>query len=200
MHPLDNTETAIALLILVGTAALCDLYNRKIPNRLLLIGLVVGLALSTLSNGVVGLQVSVAGFGLGFSLLLPGYLLRFTGAGDLKLLATLGVYTGPGMLLQIFVTSILCGASLVCLCALWARLIQPKPGGASALQRYGVMLSLLMAGHRVYVPPAAGSVLSRRLPMAPAFAMGSVIVVFFLNDKSLTTLIQPYLVQLSEWL
>ncbi|MEH6824756.1 MAG: A24 family peptidase [Motiliproteus sp.] len=199
MQPLDNLTTAI-LLMLAGAAAIIDLRSRKIPNCLLLAGLIVGLPLSILNGGTEGLLVSVAGFGLGFVLLLPGYLMRFTGAGDLKLLATLGVYTGPGMLLQIFAAAALCGASLVCLLALWARLIRPKIGGASALQRYGVMLSLLMAGHRVYVPPAAGSVLSRRLPMAPVFAMGSVIVVFFLNDKSLTTLIQPYLAQLSEWL
>ncbi len=178
MQPLDTVSVSIALL-LVCAAALSDLRSRTIPNRLLLPGLIIGLALAALENGTDGLLISLAGFGLGFALLLPGYLMRFTGAGDLKLLATLGAYTGPGMLLQIFAAAVLSGASLVCLWALWARLIRPKIGGASALHRYGTMLSLLMAGHCVYVPPAAGSVLSRRLPMAPVFAMGSVIVIFF---------------------
>ena len=179
MQPLNDLETTLAMLVLLAVAAISDLRSRKIPNRLILIGLVLGLALSVLTRGTDGLLASLAGFGLGFALLLPGYLLRFTGAGDLKLFATLGVFTGPGMLLQIFAASILTGATFVLLLAL-RKFFRARHG--DFLRRYkGMLQTLLTTGHCAYVPPEAvtDSVLSQRIPMAPMFALGSVMVLGF---------------------
>ena len=179
MQPLNGLETHIALLLLVGAAALSDLRSRKIPNRLILTGLVFGLGLSIVTKGTDGLLASLAGFGLGFALLLPGYLLRFTGAGDLKLFATLGVFTGPGMLLQIFAASVLTGAFFVLLLAL-RKFFRTHHG--DFLRRYkGMLRTLLTTGHCAYVPPEmeTDSVLKQRLPMAPMFALGSLMVLGF---------------------
>jgi prepilin peptidase CpaA len=182
MQPLNDVEITLAMLILVGAAAVSDLRSRKIPNRLLLTGLVLGLVLSVVSRGTDGLLASLAGFGLGFALLLPGYLLRFTGAGDLKLFATLGVFTGPGMLLQIFAASVLTGAIFVLLLAL-RNFFRTRHG--DFLQRYkGMLQTLLATGQCTYVPSETSSVvtdsiLSQRIPMAPMFALGSVMVLGF---------------------
>jgi prepilin peptidase CpaA len=178
-HPMnlfDNLEISLALLALVSAAAISDLRTRKIPNRLLLTGLLIGLVLSLMTRGIEGLVSSLAGFGLGFILLLPGYLLRFTGAGDVKLLATLGVFTGPGMLLHIFLASILTGALFVLLQALWKAIIN----NSSFLQRYQTMLqTLLTTGQFNQVPSGQDSVLKQRLPMAPFYALGCLIILMF---------------------
>jgi prepilin peptidase CpaA len=107
------------MLLLVAIAAACDLLTGKIPNPLLLAGLVFGLCFTLLSRGPDDLLISLAGFGTGFVLMLPGYFLHYTGAGDLKLLATLGVYSDPGTILAIFATSVLAGALFILLKILW---------------------------------------------------------------------------------
>jgi prepilin peptidase CpaA len=167
-------ELNITMFLLLGAAALTDLRYRKIPNWLILTGLIFGLVLSVMNSGTAGLVTSAFGFALGFVLLLPGYLLRFTGAGDLKLFATLGVYCGPVMLLQVFVASILIGA---CLVMIQALIRYQKSNGIVIWQRYRSMLqTLLTTGHCSYVPPEPGSLMSQRLPMAPIFAIGALVI------------------------
>ena len=182
MQPFNDMETTLALLLIAGVAAISDIRSHKIPNQLILIGLITGLGLSALINGIDGLLASTAGFFLGFSLLLPGYLLRFTGAGDLKLLATLGVFSGPIMLLKIFAASVLTGALFVLLLVLWGLV---KKTNSTSFRRYKEMLKILLAtGQLVYLHPETDAavikpVLSRRIPMAPMFAAGSLIAIVF---------------------
>jgi prepilin peptidase CpaA len=177
MEPLYDLEISLAILALVSAAAISDLRTRKIPNPLLLTGLILGLGLSLMTKGTDGLLSSLAGFGLGFALLLPGYLLRFTGAGDVKLLATLGVFSGPGMLLQIFVVSVLTGALFVLLRALWKII---NDDGNAFTHRYKSMLqALLITGQFNYVPSDQESVLKQRLPMAPFYAIGCLSILVF---------------------
>ena len=175
MQLISPMLTNTAMFLLLGTAALIDLRYQKIPNWLILTGLVFGLVLAVVSSGTSGLLTSMFGFVLGFVLLLPGYLLRFTGAGDLKLFATLGVYSGPYMLLQIFVVSILIGTCLVLIQGLIRY--YKKTNGDVFWQRHRDMLqTLLTTGHCSYVPPEPGSLMSQRFPMAPIFAMGTLII------------------------
>lgn len=174
MQPLNDMETIFVTLIFVGIASLNDIYKRTIPNALILTGLVIGLSLSIIEKGSDGLLMSMAGFSLGFVILLPGYLLRFTGAGDVKLFATMGIMTGPVILLKIFVVSILIGA---CLVLIQGFIRYYKTNGDLFWQRYRNMLqTLLTTGHCAYVPPEPGSLMSQRLPMAPIYAMGALII------------------------
>ena len=174
MQPLNSLETIILTLIFVGAASLGDISRRTIPNALVLTGLVIGLGLSILNKGLDGLLLSMAGFCLGFVMLLPGYLLRFTGAGDVKLFATMGVMTGPVILLQIFVVSILIGA---CLVSIRGLISYHKTGVDLVSRRYKNMLqTFFVTGQCAYVPPEQGSLMSQRLPMAPIFAAGAIII------------------------
>jgi prepilin peptidase CpaA len=106
-------ETGQILLgILVAAAAFFDIRSRRIPNWLVLAGIVAGFSWNVLSSpGWSGLGRAAAGFGLGFILYFPFYLLRARGAGDVKLLAAVGSITGPGNCFWIFfLTAILGGA------------------------------------------------------------------------------------------
>ena len=94
---------AILLSLIAGWT---DLRSRRIPNWLTVPGFVVGVAASTVLAGWTGLKESLLGTGLAFAILLPFWLLRSLGAGDLKFAAALGAYTGPGRLIDILIGSI----------------------------------------------------------------------------------------------
>ncbi|WP_109481397.1 prepilin peptidase [Paraburkholderia sp. C35] len=80
---------------LVVMAAIYDIHARRIPNWLVVIGLVVGLAVQSALHGAMdGLQLWVGGALAGGAVLLPGYLLRMMGAGDVKLMAAVGCFCG----------------------------------------------------------------------------------------------------------
>jgi prepilin peptidase CpaA len=75
-------------------AAVIDLRNRKIPNRLTLPLAAAGLLFAGLSGGWAGAGDSLAGF---FALLLPFFILfalQGTGAGDAKMMGAIGAWLG----------------------------------------------------------------------------------------------------------
>jgi prepilin peptidase CpaA len=94
---------AILLSVIAGWT---DLRSRRIPNWLTVPGFAVGVLLSTVFGGWGGLKESLLGTALAFGLLLPFWLLRSLGAGDLKFAAALGAYTGPGRLIDILIGSV----------------------------------------------------------------------------------------------
>jgi prepilin peptidase CpaA len=71
-----------------------DLRSRKLPNWLTATGVVAGLALA-LPRGWSGLWPALAGAAVGFAILLPLFLLRGMGGGDIKLMAAFGALLGP---------------------------------------------------------------------------------------------------------
>jgi prepilin peptidase CpaA len=106
----------ILLGILVAIAAIFDIRYRRIPNWLVLSGLIIGIAWNVYSSGLDGLVRASEGLGLGFILYFPFYLLRARGAGDVKLLAAVGAVTGPGNVFWIFLlTAVLGGVIAVIL-------------------------------------------------------------------------------------
>jgi prepilin peptidase CpaA len=169
---MDNT---LPMLLVAGIAAVCDLRTGKIPNQLIVVSLLFGLAITFINGGIDGLLMSLAGFSAGFILILPGYLLRFTGAGDLKLLATLGVYGGPDMILGIFIISVIAGALFVLLKIIWRAIyivIYLYSRQASIVQ------ALLITGRFNLLFSGGGAMLKQRLPMAPFYAMGCTLFIF----------------------
>jgi len=115
----------ILLGILVAIAAIFDIRYRRIPNWLVLAGIIIGFAWNVTSFGWQGLGRASAGLGLGFVLYFPLYLLRARGAGDVKLLAAVGAVTGPRNCLWIFfLTAILGGVIALILLAFRGRVRQ----------------------------------------------------------------------------
>jgi prepilin peptidase CpaA len=100
------------LLLIVGIAAIYDLRYRRIPNWLVLTGLVLGLGANTLLFAWAGLQRSLLGLGLAFLVYFPLYLLRGMGAGDVKLMAAVGSIVGWADWIGIFVLTAIVGGVL----------------------------------------------------------------------------------------
>jgi prepilin peptidase CpaA len=111
----------LILICLVAQAAITDLAVRKIPNVLILSGLLLALILHLL-GGPRWAPVSqwLAGSLAGFFLFLPLYLAQGMAAGDVKLMAMVGAFTGPAAALQIAVATCLAGGAMALAMLLWS--------------------------------------------------------------------------------
>lgn len=74
------------------TAILCDLYKRKIPNPLIVAGLILGAAWQWSAKGPPGIADFLAGAGTPLLALGMLHYFRMLGAGDIKLLMVLGSF------------------------------------------------------------------------------------------------------------
>ena len=83
-----------ALLLL---AAGWDLATRRIPNPLVLVGLMLGLATGLQAGGAAGLGWGLLGAGLAFALTFPQWALKWMGGGD--------AFLGPLALLDVLLLS-----------------------------------------------------------------------------------------------
>lgn len=90
------------LLAAVMCAGVQDLATRKISNRLILCGLLCAAVLHLMSADPWSLaSTGLAGLAVGLLLFLPLYLLHGMAAGDVKLMAMVGAFTGPMLAFEI---------------------------------------------------------------------------------------------------
>jgi prepilin peptidase CpaA len=116
-----ETVLELVLLALVTAAAVVDLARRRIPNILLLVGWGVAVPLHLLSSHPnLAMLNALGGAVIGFTLFLPLYLLRGMAAGDVKMLATVGLFVGPYETLQVGVYA-WCVGGVMALCIIVAK-------------------------------------------------------------------------------
>jgi prepilin peptidase CpaA len=158
----QNPVVITLLLVMLALATFTDLRERRIKNVLTFPMMGVGIALGGLFGGIDGLKEHALGAVLGLGMLFPLFMLRWMGAGDVKLMGAIGA---------------LMGIDFVWFACLWSAVF----GGAFALagfvytRRLGLALAYLYySGLR----PQGGSFLSSnwRMPYAPAIALGSLVV------------------------
>lgn len=101
--------TNLELPILVGLftliAAVIDFKIKRVPNYVTVPAAVLGLTFHSLAPHGQGVWFALGGFGVGFVLLLLPWILGGGGMGDVKLLAALGAWLGPIMILVAFAGS-----------------------------------------------------------------------------------------------
>ena len=149
----------------VGTAALIDIHQRRIPNAVTVSTAAAGLALSAVGISNVTLTSSFAGLALGLVMMLPAHVLGATGAGDVKLFAAAGTLLGSGRMVAAFLCMAIAGGALA-LAVAWYR------------GRIGRTLQL--AAHLLARPGQAQPAVESRLEhnrfcYGPAIAVGCVI-------------------------
>lgn len=71
-----------------------DVKEGRIPNRFVFPGLVIGIFFNTALPEGLGFLSGIGGLTIGLMALLPMYLLRVMGAGDVKLMAMVGAFLG----------------------------------------------------------------------------------------------------------
>jgi prepilin peptidase CpaA len=105
---MSGTETIWACSLALAFFAGCiDWRTRRIPNWLTVPSVFIGVLLHSWMAGWHGALLAVEGASLALVLLLPLVLMRALGAGDWKLMAALGAFLGPWMLLFVLIASVL---------------------------------------------------------------------------------------------
>ena len=163
----------LLLLCFVTAAAVSDLIRRKIPNALVLSGILAALALHAWLWPHQVAPLWLGGMATGFFLFLPLYVLRGMAAGDVKLIAMVGAFAGPWPVLQIcFATFVLGG--------LMAVLMITYQGKWRACLRNLRQLLWPMIARTAGVPLApaalAGQASVGNMPYGLAIALGSLAV------------------------
>jgi prepilin peptidase CpaA len=161
------------LVLIVVTAAIFDLRYRKIPNWLVLTGLVLGFGLNTFlfDSPASGLAFSAKGFGLALLIYFPLYLLHAMGAGDAKLMAAVGSIVGWGDWLAIFVATAVIGGLLGLIVLLFAGRIR------KTFWNIGWILNEMLHFRAPYQSSGELDVRSAqgmRMPHGVAIALGSI--------------------------
>ena len=100
----------IALFLFLTAAAISDCTTRKIPNQLSVLMALSGLVLSAISSRSLPLS-SFLGLGVGLAIGVLIWLLGGFKAGDAKLIAASGAFTGIYSLLSILAWSFVCAAA-----------------------------------------------------------------------------------------
>ena len=157
------------LLLLVAAAAINDLTSRRIPNRLLLSGLIAALVLHAVSpTPGAGLLSCLGGAAVGLLIFMPFYLVRGMAAGDVKMMATVGAFTGPSAALHIAILA-WCAGGAMALVILIAR-GQVKVALANL---WGILRPALL---RLPAVPQAASQSAGSMPYGVAIAAGTIYV------------------------
>lgn len=91
----------LALVGLLGAAVYWDLKERRIPNKVTVPGLVIGLLLAAIAERAFP-GSAILGAGVALLVSLPMVLLGGLGAGDAKLFTAVGAFVGLGGLFSVF--------------------------------------------------------------------------------------------------
>ena len=128
---LGNLSMNAILLTLLAVAVWSDLRQRRIPNQLILAGLVIGVLGQAFLNGGAGFAMAIAGAFTGLVCLLPFYANGGMGAGDVKLMAVCGAFIGPLMVIVAAMASLIVGGIIGLYC-FFQHGHEPADGGSAA--------------------------------------------------------------------
>lgn len=160
-------------LVVLGVATFTDLRSRRIPNWLVLPFLVAGLVVCSWLRGWHGLEQSLAGMALG--ILIYGFLFWMggMGAGDVKLCAAIGAWIGPSQLTIALVMTAVAGGIMVLCWAAWSGFLGELFSGTGDL-----IFSWKGKGGVRDPKGTLDNPLRRKMPYAPAIAIGTVFSFF----------------------
>lgn len=171
----------LVLGLALAAAVWHDVKARRIPNSLILAGTAAALLLHLAMPageglfrdpaGSPGLLTALAGFASGLLLLLPFYIMRALGAGDVKLMAMTGAFLGPAGVAGATLLAMLAGGLLALAVALWSGQLRPVVDNVSHMLRSVLLRSMGGVDARLDAP--AGT--TGQLPYAIAIACGTLL-------------------------
>ncbi len=170
-------DFAALVAFFTALAAVLDYRTKKIPNWLTVSAAVLGLAYHTFTPGGLGPPLALAGFAVGFGLLLLPWLLGGGGMGDVKLLAALGTWLGPLLILVSFGV-----AAMLAACGAMAVMTSSALTDGFSITRRRYIQSANHGGTTAAGSPPRKS--RRVLPFAVPVAMGTWLVLAWLLLRS----------------
>lgn len=163
----------IILAVLMMIACWQDFHDYRINNKLILVGAISGVALNTYLSAEAGFLDSLIGFSFGLLLLLPFYLIRIMGAGDVKLLAMVGTFVGQSDISWVFLYTLIAGGLLAMVFSLWYGALRRMIDNVTlmCLSALSIQKSELLKGSSSFSVEASQSV--GKLPYAFAITVGT---------------------------
>jgi prepilin peptidase CpaA len=167
--------SALAAAVAVA-AAVTDLKERRIPNRLTYPAIVSGLLLQLALHGWTGLLLGLSGALLFGGVFMPFYLIRAIGAGDVKLATALGSIVGIGAALEVMFATALAGGVL-------AIFVVIGSGRMIETLRNTLWVAGFHLQHGLQTHPVVNldNPATLRMPYALAFAAGTLYWAIFLQ-------------------
>jgi len=159
--------------LVLAVATFTDLKSRRIPNWLVLPFMVAGIAVSGWLNGWHGIENSLEGLGLGILIYGILFWMGGMGAGDVKLCAAIGAWIGPGQLFIALVITGMAGGIMVLCWAAVGGFLKELFTGAGDLAFGWKDRGLHRDPELVLANPS-----KRKMPYAPAIALGTLISFF----------------------
>lgn len=161
-----QSQLDAALILFVLCVAIIDWRTHRIPNLLCAVAAIIGLFSQLWIHGDDGLLSALGGAAVGFAMFLPFYVLRAFGAGDVKAMATVGLF------LDMHTTMIAVGMTLIAGAILGVAVLLLKPVAANAtLHRLIGLLVAPIASMRASRQATAPE--SERFPYGIAIACGT---------------------------
>jgi prepilin peptidase CpaA len=161
------------LMALLMIAAVIDVRTSRIPNWLVFGGALYALAynaISPLYARDIGIVFALGGLAVGLAAMLPAYLLRVMGAGDVKLMAMVGAFLGAWATVSAVLATLVAGGVLALALAMWAGRTVRLLRNVAAVSR-GTMVTMTtgIGGLAVHDGASAG-----KMPYGVAIAVGTI--------------------------
>ncbi len=119
-----NSYNLIACSVLISAAIWFDVQTHRIPNALILMGLLAGVTTSLQTSGI-GVNNSLMGGSFGLLVFIPFYFFRILGGGDVKLMMAIGTLIGsPGILYVALMTGVVGGVLTIVMSTYYRSLHQ----------------------------------------------------------------------------
>lgn len=169
LHGIMHSIAWWPTLAVLAVATFTDLHSRRIPNWLVFPFFGMGVLVSCWFHGWHGLGQSLGGAGLGMLLFGILFFMGGMGAGDVKLCAAIGAWIGPMQMIYALVFTGLAGGVMALGWAAWGGFLKELFQNTGDLA-FG---SNQERGEAVLTNP-----LRRKMPYAPAIAIGTVLSFF----------------------
>jgi prepilin peptidase CpaA len=161
LSPAISSPAFAALIAAALVATVVDIRTRRIPNELTVTLTGAGVALAAMGLSGVSVWGSIAGFVVGFALMIPGHLLGATGAGDVKLMAAVGAVVGPSTVVTAFLFTAIAGGVLAVIISM----------------RRGRLAATIAGTGRLIATSSDAQAQIRSAPQAHRFAYGPAIAI-----------------------
>lgn len=168
----------IALAAVLAWASFSDVRSRRIPNPAILCGWAAALLLNSLLPEGIGFASSLLGLLAGLIALMPLYMLRLLGAGDVKLFSVVGAFLGPYHLVGAGLLMLVAGGVLSLAMAWRQRTFHVLVDNLKAMLLVGQLrVSTGLPGEAPGALPASAG----RMPYAIAISVGALAQVLLIQ-------------------
>jgi prepilin peptidase CpaA len=158
-----------------GLSAFFDLWIRKIPNWLIVVGLLCGLLLNGFQGGSY-LLASILGFLVGILVLVLPFALGWVGAGDVKYFGVVGALLGVSWLPRVFFYSALVAGFIAAV-----YVVAGLTRSSRFKELWLDLKTMVLSGGQVLPNPISARTAERgnSVPWGFAFAAGTILAYYF---------------------